>query len=213
MNWEGSPRGSWGDGPPDLPGVAVESAGLEGAAKLPWIETRPGLPYFVTEHGEAWTPIGQNDAVSWPELNGLFRRRDLEGVERHLRWLKAHGVTCLRLMLEYAQGEHRYIENPVGRFVPNMVRFWDDLFALCERIGIYILLTPYDTFFMWIRWRHHPYHQRNGGPARHQREWLTSPGVREAVKGRLAFASERWSGSPALFAWDLWNEMHTAHGG
>ncbi len=29
-----------------------------------------------------------------------------------------------------------------------------------------------------------------------------------AVKARLAFATRRWGGSGALFAWDLWNEIH-----
>jgi mannan endo-1,4-beta-mannosidase len=195
----------------DFPASVAPRQG-EGAS-LPWIETRPGLPYFVTEHGEPWMPIGQNDAISWPELNGLFRRRDLAGVERHLRWLKAHGVTCLRLMLEYAQVRHRYIEKPVGRFPPNMVQLWDDMFALCEKVGLYLLLTPVDTFFMWTQWKHHPYNKKNGGPCSSRRRWLTCPETREALKGRLRFASDRWGGSPALFAWDIWNEIHPAHGG
>jgi mannan endo-1,4-beta-mannosidase len=180
---------------------------------LPWIETRPGLPYFVTEHGQTWTPIGHNDAVTWPELAGMFRRRDLGGVERHLQALKASGVTCIRLMLEYCQGEHRYLERPVGHFAPNMIRLWDDLFLLLERVGLHVLLTPFDTFFTWVRWRHHPYNRRNGGPCASRRRLLTCPDTRAAIKARLAFASDRWSGSPALFAWDLWNEMHPAHGG
>jgi mannan endo-1,4-beta-mannosidase len=181
--------------------------------RLPWIETRKGHPYFVTEHGHAWTPIGHNDAITWPELAGLFRRRDLEGVERHLRGLKAAGVTCIRLMLEYCQTEHRYIERPAGVFPPNMVRLWDDLFALCERVGIYVLLTPFDTFFTWIRWKHHPYNRRNGGPCSDRSALLACPGTREAIKARLEFATRRWGGSPALFAWDIWNEMHPAHAG
>ena len=194
--------------------LASRSDGESGDdAPLAWIETRPGLPYFVTERGEAWTPIGQNDAITWPELEGLFLRRDLPGVERHLRSLKAAGVTCLRLMLEYAQGEHRYFERPVGSFPPNMVRLWDDLFALCERIGLRLLLTPYDTFFMWTRWGRHPYNRKNGGPCASRRRWLTCPETREAIRARLAFASARWGGSPALFAWDLWNEMHPEHSG
>ena len=165
------------------------------------------------EDGHSWTPIGANDAVTWPELAGLFRRRDLPGVERHLRGLKANGVTCLRLMLEYVHGEHRYLERPAGAFAPNMVRLWDDFFALLEKVGLHVLLTPFDTFFMWTRWRHHPYNRRNGGPCPSRRKWLTCPATREAIKARLAFASDRWGGSPALFAWDLWNEMHPAHGG
>ena len=60
-----------------------------------WIVRAPDAPYFMTEHGEAWTPIGQNDSVAWFEFNGLYRRRDLPAVERHLRWLADHGVTVL----------------------------------------------------------------------------------------------------------------------
>ncbi|MFW2829392.1 hypothetical protein [Sphingomonas sp. ID0503] len=172
-----------------------------------------GQPYFQTEDGRPWTPIGHNDAITWPELAPLFRRRDLPTVERHLIWLRDHGVTCIRLMLEYCHGENRYLERPVGRFMPNMVRLWDDLFMLLERVGMRVLLTPYDTFFMWIRWRHHPYNRANGGICTSRRSWLTCPETRDAIKNRLAFASDRWGGSPALFAWDLWNEIHPAHGG
>ena len=180
---------------------------------LPWIVRAPGSPYFATASGEPWTPVGQNDAVSWPELDGLFRRRDLPGVERHLRRLKEHGVTCLRLMLEYAQGRHRYLERPAGRFNPEMVRLWDDLVRLCEAIGLRLLLTPFDTFFTWVRWKHHPYNRRNGGPCGCRTTLLTCSATREAVKARLAFATERWGGSGAVFGWDLWNEMHPAQAG
>ena len=177
---------------------------------LPWIEVAPDAPYFVTEAGEPWTPVGQNDAISWIELNGLFRRRDLPAVEAYLNSLKQHGVTCLRLMLEYAQVRHRYIERPVGTFVPSMVQLWDDLFGLCERTGLRILLTPFDTFWTWLHWKHHPYYSRNGGPLRRPSRLLLCPDARTAIKNRLTFAVERWGGSGALFAWDLWNEIHPA---
>ena len=86
---------------------------------LPWIVRAPLSPYFATASGEPWTPVGQNDAISWPEFEGLFRRRDLPAVERHLRRLKGRGVTCLRLMLEYAQGQRHFLERPAGRFNPD----------------------------------------------------------------------------------------------
>ncbi|WP_292496125.1 hypothetical protein, partial [Mesorhizobium sp.] len=164
--------------------------------------------YFATEDGEPWMPIGQNDAISWPELNGLFRRKDIAGVEAHLRWLRQSGVTCLRLMLEYAQVRHRYFERPLGRFVPAMVRLWDDLFRLCEKHGLRILLTPFDTFWQWRHWRHHPYNQRNGGALDQPSRFLVCTATRRAIKARLEFAVRRWGGSGALFAWDLWNEIH-----
>ena len=180
-------------------------------ASLPWIQVAPDAPYFITENGNSWTPIGQNDAINWPEFDGLFRRKNMAAVEQHLIWLAAHGVTCLRFMLEYCQTENRYIERPVGNFQPNMVRLWDDLFALCEKHGLRILLTPYDTFWMWIRWKHHPLNKQNGGPCARRSQWLLCPGTLQAIKQRLTFAAERWGGSGALFAWDLWNEIHPGH--
>lgn len=184
----------------------------EPARSLPWIGVAPNAPYFVDDTGAPWTPIGQNDAISWVELAGLFRRRDLPAVERHLAWLAAHGVTCLRLMVEYAQVRHRYLERPAGVFVPAMVQLWDDLFAMCERHGLRILLTPVDTFWMWLHWRHHPWNAANGGPLEHMSEVLLDPATRDAIKARLTFMVTRWGGSGALFAWDLWNEIHPAQG-
>lgn len=199
--------------PDDTPTPTAGSIAHRGPVPLPWVQIAgPGIPYFVTEAGATWTPVGQNDAISWDELAGLFRRRDLATVEAHLRHLVEHGVTCLRLMLEYAQVRHRYIERPVGHFVPAMVRLWDDLFALCEKVGLRILLTPFDTFWMWLHWRHHPYNARNGGPLAHPSRFLLDAAVRTAIKDRLTFAVERWGGSGVLFAWDLWNEIHPAHG-
>ena len=192
------------------PGGKARAA--NGAAGMPWIESRPGLPYFVTSSGDPWTPIGHNDALTWPELSSLFRRRDVDAVRRHLLWLRAHGVTCIRLMLEYAQVRHRYLERPAGHFVPAMVRLWDDLFALCEEAGMYLLLTPFDTFFTWRHWRRHPYNRANGGPCADRRQWLTNGAMRDAIRGRLDFVTRRWGASPALFAWDLWNELHPSHG-
>ncbi|HEX8165851.1 MAG TPA: hypothetical protein VF601_08695 [Beijerinckiaceae bacterium] len=99
----------------------------------------------------------------------------MPSVERHLARLKRHGVTCLRLMLEYAEGEDHFFERPAGRFNPEMVQVWDDLFALCERHGLRILLTPFDTFWTWLRWDRHPYNRLLGGPLAHPSQLRRTP--------------------------------------
>ncbi|HEY8618166.1 hypothetical protein [Phenylobacterium sp.] len=177
---------------------------------LPWIRRAAGAPYFEDEAGQAFTPVGQNDAISWVELKGLLRRRDVAGVERHLAWLADHGVTVLRLMLEYAERPSFYFEKTAGVWNPPVVQLWDDLFALCERYGLRILLTPFDTFWTWLKWDRHPYNRANGGPLDHPSRLLLCPETRALIKARLVFAAERWGGSGALFAWDLWNEIHPA---
>jgi len=203
-------RRAWQGAPVTNAAPIAMTAAPAFAATLPWIRVAPGSPYFVDDTGADWTPIGQNDAISWPELEPLFRRKDLPAVERHLRWLVEHGVTCLRLMVEYAQVRHRYFERRAGTPVPAMVQLWDDLFALCERVGLRILLTPVDTFWMWRHWRHHPWNVANGGPLSHPSRLLLCPQTRGVIKARLSFMAERWGGSGALFAWDLWNEIHYA---
>ncbi len=115
-------------------------------------------------------------------------------------------------MLEYAQTGEHFFEQPAGTFNPAMVQLWDDLFRLAAAAGLRVLLTPFDTYFHWVRWDLHPYNARNGGPCPDRTALLVHPGVRALVKARLAFATGRWGGSGALFAWDLWNEMHPVQG-
>ena len=179
---------------------------------LPWIERAPGAPYFITDQGQPWTPIGQNDAISWVEWRGLTDRQDLPAIERHLAYLAGHGVTCLRFMLEYAETGQHFFEQPAGVFNPRMVGLWDDLFRLVEHAGLRILLTPFDTYFHWVRWDMHPYNTANGGPCSARTRLMVCPDTRALMKARLAFAARRWSGSGALFAWDIWNEMHPVQG-
>jgi hypothetical protein len=193
-------------------GRSVTGVGRPAVSSLSWITVAPQAPYFITESGAAWTPIGQNDAIIWPELAGLIGRRDLPAVERHLRWLRASGVTCLRLMLEYCEDGRCYFEYPAGRVQPSMVTLWDDLVGLCERFGLRLLLTPFDTFFTWNNWAAHPYNRANGGPCADRTQLLSCRQTRELIKTRLAFATERWGASGIIFAWDLWNEIHPVQG-
>ena len=51
---------------------------------LAWVRVAEHAPYFETEDGASWTPIGANDSIDWPDLTPLFRRRDPAAVEAHL---------------------------------------------------------------------------------------------------------------------------------
>jgi mannan endo-1,4-beta-mannosidase len=196
----------------EQPGEAIRRVAppAEGSA---WIRCAEDAPYFTTEAGEAWMPVGHNEAVTWPRLGGLHRRRDVAPVEEHFAELAASGVNCLRLMLDYSQVPHRALEHRVGEFSPAMVRMWDDLLALGEKHAIRFLLTPFDTFFMVKRWKSHPYSRHRGGPAERLETMFTCPETRAAVINRLLFATRRWGHSPAVFAWDLWNEIDAFYAG
>jgi hypothetical protein len=115
-------------------------------SEIPWIGVCPHSPYFIDDNGRSWTPIGQNDAISWPGLDGLIANRDVAAAERYLRAITSCGVTCVRLMLEYCEGDDTYFEKPASVFNPQLVRLWDKVFAMCGQFGLRALLTPFDTF-------------------------------------------------------------------
>ncbi|HEX8234433.1 MAG TPA: hypothetical protein VF600_00605 [Abditibacteriaceae bacterium] len=177
------------------------------------IRVAPGGRYFETFDGQPFLFLGPNDAVNWPSLNGLYRRRDIAGVESYLQNMAENGVNMLRIMLEYAHVNTRFFERPAGRFNPSMIRLWDDLFARCERFGIRVLLAPWDNYWMALRWHHHPYNAANGGPAQSPQSFFTEEETIAATIRRLQFVVERWGGCGAFAAWDLFNEIHPYYGG
>jgi mannan endo-1,4-beta-mannosidase len=175
------------------------------------LRVAPGGRYFETHAGEPFLFLAANDAITWPGLAGLFRRRDLPSADAYLQNLAAHGVNCLRLMLEYAHVDGRYFERPAGRFNPAMVRLWDDLFEMCEKHGLRVLLAPWDNFWMSRRWNKHPYNSCNGGPAHEPAAFFTDEATIALIEARLRFVAARWG--PVLGAWDLFNEIHPYWGG
>lgn len=178
-----------------------------------WIGCAPDAPYFITEMGASWAPVGHNEAITWPNIAPLYRRCDPAAVEGHFAELAAHGVNCLRLMLDYNQVPNRHLEHRVGRFNPAMVQLWDDLIALGEKYAIRFIITPFDTYFMARRWARHPYAQHTGGPCVGLDAMFTCEATRAAIINRLLFATRRWGHSHAVFAWDLWNEIDTLYAG
>src|SRR3954467_8601556 len=100
-------------GGPTLPPGPDDAVG----SPLPWVRLAPGRRYFETEDREPFLIIGQNDALTRPELEGLLGRRDLPSVDRPRGRLRTHGVTTLRVMLEYV-GDGLYLEHRSGEFEP-----------------------------------------------------------------------------------------------
>ena len=46
-------------------------------ATMPWIKVAPGVPYFITDQQKEWMPIGQNDGITWPDLEGIFKKKNI----------------------------------------------------------------------------------------------------------------------------------------
>jgi mannan endo-1,4-beta-mannosidase len=179
---------------------------------MPYVRVAPGGRYFMTEDGAPFLVIGHNEAMPWPALRPLYKEEDVGAVDAYLRMLAAHGVTVLRIMLEYCQDECWLFDDPQGCPEPEVVRYWDNLIGLCERHKLRLLVTFWDTFFMSRRWEHHPYSRPESGFAG-PGSFCISPTAFAAQQTRIRFFVDRWGNSPAIFAYDLLNEIHPYWGG
>ncbi|MDX2137536.1 MAG: cellulase family glycosylhydrolase [Chloroflexota bacterium] len=184
--------------PPDVPAFLTQHQG--------YISVAPHGRYFQDEAGRGFIVIGHNDAITWPGFEELLWG-DPAPAEAYIADLRAHGVNVSRIMLEYAQVRHGLLEDSVGKFAPRVVRFWDQFIPMAERHGLYLLLTPYDTFWQVLHWRQYPYNHLHGGPCKRKVDWLTKRASIDAQKARWKFAIQRWGGSANIFAWDLMNEI------
>ncbi len=176
------------------------------------VRVAPGRRYFVTEDGAPWLAIGHNEALTWPALRPLLEG-DRGAAEAYLRRMAAHGVTVLRVMLEYFDARSQLLfESPAGVPRGRAVGLWDELIALCESTGVRLLLTFWDSFWLWERWKDHPY-SRPGSGFDGPSSFCTSETAFATQARRVRFVADRWGGSPAIFAYDLMNEIHPCWGG
>ncbi|HEX8229883.1 MAG TPA: hypothetical protein VF826_11305 [Chloroflexia bacterium] len=181
-------------------------------SSMPYVGLAPGGRYFMTEDGEPFLVIGHNEALPWPRMYHMQDERDIATVESYVKLMAEHGVTVVRIMLEYCEDEQWFFEDAQGMPVPSTVQYWDNLIGLCERYKIRLLVQFWDTFFLSRRWEYHPYSAPGSGfdgPG----SFCTSPTALEAQKRRIAFFINRWGDSPAIFAYDLLNEIHPYWGG
>ena len=56
-------------------------------------------------------------------------------------------------------------------------------------------------------WPEHPYNVLNGGPCNRRLDFFSSPRAKELFKNRLRYFVARWGYSPAVLAWELFNEV------
>jgi hypothetical protein len=91
-------------------------------------------------------------------------------------------------------------------------RAWelDYILEQCERLGIYVKLCLEN--FRRFDEGPNPYDVRNGGPCKTVRDFFVKPEARELFKRRLRYIVARWSYSPAIMAWELWNEINCVDG-
>ena len=152
--------------------------------------------YFERDDGSFYYPIGQN--VCWASKYGYF-----------LEKMRGYGGNYVRVWL---CPWNLQLEDPTepGKYDLRVAKQLDELLDLCRRNGIYVQLVLRYHGMQSVSWAKNPYNSANDGPCYSPGEFFTNATAMSLHKQFLDYVVARWGYSPAVFAWELWNEADLA---
>lgn len=154
--------------------------------------------YFALTSGETYIPVGAN--LCWA--------KDMDTVESYFRKLSENGGNFARIWLNFTgheiETEYRK-RNEVN--AKNLERILDMAMKYNIKIKLCIesfrLISDETTFFSKRQ-----YHTSNGGPFENMEEYIHTEKGKQAFMNRLKMLKEIFGDHPAIFGWELWNEMN-----
>jgi len=154
--------------------------------------------YFQLTNGETYIPIGAN--LCWA--------KDMGTLESYFRKLSENGGNFARIWLNFPGHE---IETEYGKVNETNAKNLDRILEMAVKYNIKIklciesfrLISDETTFFSKKQ-----YHTSNGGPFENMEEYIHTEKGKQAFLNRLTMLKERFGDHPAIFGWELWNEMN-----
>jgi hypothetical protein len=183
----------------------VEAAPPPTGRGADFVRVSPRDPrYFELTDGRPYIPIGFN-LVSPPQPD------EMEGV---VRSMADHQINYCRIWLDQPPWDIEHSRS--GQYDADRARHLDHFMALCRQRGIRVKMCV--EYFRDIPaqkriWSDKVlHHAANGGPFQGMNDFLTSERGIAQFKGKLAWYAKHYGDDPAVFAWELWNEMNCVRG-
>jgi len=152
--------------------------------------------YFEFDDGSLYYPLGQN--VCWATNYDYF-----------LEKIQSYGGNYVRVWL---CPWNLQLEDPKepGKYDLRAAQAIDDLLGLCRKRGVYVQLVLRYHGMSTDSWDKNPYNTANGGPCKLASDFFTDGRAKDLHRSFLDYVVARWGHSPAVFAWELWNEADLA---
>ena len=164
--------------------------------------------YFELSDGKPYIPIGLN-MIAPPGNEGLA------GMEAWMAQLQANGGNYIRIWLSNPFFDVEHARS--GEYDEAKAQRIDELLAMAARHGIRVKLCL--EHFRHLGggsqgWAAKPLHLvANGGTATNMSDFFDGTPSREQFKKKLAWFAQRFGDNPAVFGWELWNEINAVQGG
>jgi len=169
-------------------------------------------PRLVFSTGGTYTPIGTN--LAWaPTGRVQFYLDAFNSFARAgLNWTRIWMVHWSGLNLDWLP-EDMGKSPPPGILDERVAADWDRIIATAEAKGLYVQMVfqHHGQFSSNTdsNWKDHPWNAANpGGFLKTSGEFFTSPQAIGLTESKYRYIVARWGYSPAILAWELFNEVH-----
>ena len=189
-------------------------------ANYKFIRIGPSGSYFEL-NGKAFVPIGFNYGVDWPAFANLWTGNvggikwgDPEAVEKTFSEWHSYGVNTLRIFMEDAADPSgsALFENKFGQVNKPLIKVWDYIFEYAKKYDIYLVIEPFDPFWISKNWNESPLNVKNGGPLISLNQFLSNQKIIRDTEFRFKFFIDRWGESSHILAWEINNEIDLWYG-
>lgn len=169
---------------------------------------------FALKGGAPFVPIGGN--LPWPEqgreAKEYYQVRLQEFGQAGLNWARLWMVHWGHMNLDWLNDSSAAQVKP-GWLDAGVARNWDALVEMAEENGVYLQIVlqyhgQYSTETN-SNWEDNPWNARNpDGFLEKPADFFRSAQARQLTKQKYRTIIARWGYSPAVMAWELFNEVH-----
>ena len=191
---------------------------VSGTTPDPFVRLRTDGVTGLEREGRPWVPFGAN--VCWSGARGTWDFADwfgrMAGSSRTLNWSRLWMTHFDGTALGWKAGGDDGAYQGLGSY--NLKAAWrvDRILDLAASSGIalQLVLQQHSQFECdkWSSWADNPWNAANGGPCATSMEFFTNPDVVAGFDRRLRYIVARYAHSPAILAWELWNEVDLIQG-
>jgi hypothetical protein len=103
-------------------------------------------------------------------------------------------------------------KNSNSYFNDSGIQRMDELVEMCDSLGLHFMVSidAHGALIPNGEWKNNSHNKVNGGPASTPQEFFTNAESKAMYKNRLRYLVARWGYSPAIAAWEFFNEIDNA---
>ncbi len=184
-----------------------------GRADYGFVRLDPTKRHFVFEDGTPYYPVGYN--LAWRSRGEANMPPLVESLARmggaRVNWTRLWMNHWDAKNLDWIEGDLPGGQPPIGELSLFVARKWDGLIAAAEANGVCLQMVlqhhgQYSTAAD-PNWATNPWNAANGGFLASPIDFFTNERARALTKRKLRYIVARYGHSPAVLAWELFNEV------